>query len=306
VGVRHLRWKGPAIKEEQERGRSTAERFVWVAVLLVCIVAAFIFALRGEVENQVALWIIRAVEGLIFMSALIRLGYDYPGTEFSSRTLWDWLQLLSVLAIPVVLALATLWFTARQNDQLRAAEYERAQAEALQAYLDQMSQLMLDKNLLNAEEDSAVRTLARARTIAVLDRLDPERKITVLRFLDESHLIDKEHPVVALADADFTDVHIDFHDLFLHDANLDGANFAGSVLKDVEFDGADMIRANLQSAQLQNAFLIGVDLRYAWLGTNQGVITLTGPVKGGAEAADLSGADLSDADLRRAYLGGLT
>jgi len=94
VGVRHLRWKGPAIKEEQERGRSTAERFVWVAVLLVCIVAAFIFALRGEVENQVALWIIRAVEGLIFMSALIRLGYDYPGTEFSSRTLWDWLQLL--------------------------------------------------------------------------------------------------------------------------------------------------------------------------------------------------------------------
>jgi uncharacterized protein YjbI with pentapeptide repeats len=66
-----------------------------------------------------------------------------------------------------------------------------------------------------------------------------------------------------------------------------------------------MVSANLQSAQLQNAFLIGVDLRYAWLGTSEGVTTLTGPVQGGVEAADLSGADLSDADLRDAYFGGV-
>jgi hypothetical protein len=245
-------------KKEQESGRSNIERVVWVVILGCLVVVALIFELRGgQVENQTALWSMRAVAVLIAVFALIRLGYTYPGTGFSSRTLWDWLQLLSVLAIPVVLALATLWFTARQNERLQSIEEQRAQDEALQAYLDQMSELMLDKNLLDAEEGSPVRSLARARTIAVLNGLDPKRKVTILRFLDESHAIDKEHPAVSLADADFTEVRIDFADLFLHDANLDGANFTGAILKDVEFDGADMVSVNLQNAQLQNAFLIG-------------------------------------------------
>ena len=35
--------------------------------------------------------------------------------EFGGQTLWDWLHLLSALAIPVVLAAAGLWFTAREH-----------------------------------------------------------------------------------------------------------------------------------------------------------------------------------------------
>ena len=53
---------------------------------------------------------------------------------------------------------------------------QRAQDPALQAYLDQMSTLLLEKDLRNSEEDSEVRTLARARTLTVLERLDPSRK----------------------------------------------------------------------------------------------------------------------------------
>src|SRR5260370_4479947 len=34
---------------------------------------------------------------------------------FSDKTLWNWLQLLGVLAIPMVLVLGTLWFVARQS-----------------------------------------------------------------------------------------------------------------------------------------------------------------------------------------------
>jgi hypothetical protein len=161
---------------------------------------------------------------------------------FRGRTVWDWLPIssaiLGAILIPVVIAYGTwriTWQLADLEDKRvqeaqrletqraeaeQALAVQRAQDEALQAYLDQMSELMLDKNLLKEEEGSAVRTLARARTIAVLDRLDPERKITVLRFLDESHLIDKDNPVVSLADADFTKVHIDYLDLFLHDVNL--------------------------------------------------------------------------------------
>src|SRR5215216_4171168 len=35
--------------------------------------------------------------------------------EFGGQTVWDWLHLLSALAIPVVLAAAGLWFTAREH-----------------------------------------------------------------------------------------------------------------------------------------------------------------------------------------------
>jgi 1,4-dihydroxy-2-naphthoate octaprenyltransferase len=58
----------------------------------------------------------------------------------------------------------------------------------LQAYLDQMSALMLHNNLRDSEEDSEARRLARARTLTVLGRLGPDRKRTVVRFLYESAL----------------------------------------------------------------------------------------------------------------------
>ena len=77
-------------------------------------------------------------------------------------------------------------FTARQ-DQRAEAERElaeqRAQDEALQAYLDQMSQLILDRKLLEAEPGDPVHTLAQARTSTVILRLDAEHNESVTRFL---------------------------------------------------------------------------------------------------------------------------
>jgi hypothetical protein len=46
----------------------------------------------------------------------------------------------------------------------------RAQDEALQAYLEQIGQLLLEKNLRDSKEGDEVRTLARARTLTVLRR----------------------------------------------------------------------------------------------------------------------------------------
>src|SRR5215218_9066541 len=82
--------------------------------------------------------------------------------EFGGQTLWDWLHLLSALAIPVVLAVAGLYFEAQLDERQHSIENQRAQAErelaeqraqdeALQAYLNQMSQLMLERKLLEAE-----------------------------------------------------------------------------------------------------------------------------------------------------------
>ena len=119
--------------------------------------------------------------------------------EFGGKTLWDWLQLLIV---PVVLSLITvafaLWQDTRQQrieNQRAKAERElaeeRAQGEALQAYLDKMGSLLLEKDLRASEEDSEVRTLARARTLTVLERMDPSRKRAVMQFLVKAELIQK-------------------------------------------------------------------------------------------------------------------
>jgi hypothetical protein len=46
---------------------------------------------------------------------------------------------------------------------------------ALQAYIDKMSELLLDKKLRESAEDDEVRLIATVRTRAVLARLDDER-----------------------------------------------------------------------------------------------------------------------------------
>src|SRR5215213_5434690 len=164
--------------------------------------------LSRERREQVALFIGIAV-ALTTLFVLLAVGGASLGwTGFGDKTVWDWLQLLSALAIPVVLAAAGLWFTAQQDqrqqeiegkraqqaqnieDQRAEAEQDlakqRAQDEALQAYLGQMSQLLLEKDLRGAEEGSVVRTLARARTFVALQRLDAEHNQSIARFLGES------------------------------------------------------------------------------------------------------------------------
>jgi hypothetical protein len=98
------------------------------------------------------------------------------------------LQLLGSLAIPLVLAFAGFWFTSQQEKSGQVVEEQRAQDAALQAYLDQMGTLLLKEELRKSEEDSEVRTLARARTKTVLERLDSRRTAAVIEFLIEAEL----------------------------------------------------------------------------------------------------------------------
>jgi hypothetical protein len=110
-----------------------------------------------------------------------------------------------------MLAAIGFWFTAQQDARQQEIENQRAQQaqeienqraeaerelaeqcaqdEALQDYLDQMSSLLLEKNLRDSEEGSEARTLARARTRTVLGRLDPRRKTQVMQFLVEADLV---------------------------------------------------------------------------------------------------------------------
>jgi pentapeptide repeat protein len=223
-------------------------------------------------------------------------------TQFGEKKLWDWLQLLSALAIPVVLTVAGFWYSSQQEKQQqhiedqRAAsdrdiEEQRAQDAALQAYLDQMSGLLLEENLRDSWEGSEARRLARARTLTVLGRLSPDRKGSVVRFLYESALIQEGNPIVDLATADLSNA--DLSPTFdLKTANLSDANLRGADLKTAYLSDANLTSANLSNADLSYADLSNADLRFADLSRTD------------LRGADLRGADLSSADLSNADLSG--
>jgi len=183
-------------------------------------------------------------------------------TGFQGKTVWDFLQLLIVplmlVAIGLVFALQQDARQQRVEDQRADAERklaaQRAQDEALQAYFDQMNTLLLEHNLRHSEEDSGVRTLARARTLTVLGRRDPSRKSAVMQFLAEADLVqrvDGKEPIISLREADLSDA-----TLFM--PNLSGANLRFAYLSDADLgdaylSGADLRGANLRGANLSDA-----------------------------------------------------
>ena len=130
------------------------------------------------------LWAGTAVALLLLIGAIL-FGYRY------GITLWDWIKLL---VVPAVIAGGGLWFNAQQRKREREIASDRAQDEALQAYLDHMSQLVTDKErpLHKARPRDNWSSVARARTFTALGRLDSSRKRSVMQFLYESGLIYKE------------------------------------------------------------------------------------------------------------------
>ena len=196
---------------------------------------------------------------------------------FGDKTLWDLLQLLIV---PLALAVIGFWFSSQQEvrqheieDQRaqveREIEAERAEQETLQAYLEQMGTLLLDRGLRAADENSDVRRLARARTLVVLDALSPPRQELALRFLNEAELIQgsppDEQPVIPLKYASLPNSELPYR-LLLRGANLQQADLSSSNLVHIDLRGTYLAGAHLEDADLEGANLEGTDLSGAYLG----------------------------------------
>src|SRR5215218_4942152 len=171
-------------------------------------------------------------------------------------TLRNWLPIVSALLVPVVIALgiwAITWQLQKLENQRAEVERElaeqRAQDEALQAYLDQMSQLMLERKLLEAEPGDPVHTLAQARTSTAILRLDAEHNLSVTRFLSNSGLAASSEASpkllreITLSHATLSGAHLSTADL--SDANLSGANLHNAHLSKADLEGANLNDANL-------------------------------------------------------------
>jgi hypothetical protein len=87
-----------------------------------------------------------------------------------------------------------LYASRRNLHHQRELQVQRAQENALPAYLDQMVRLLNDKDrpLRRSEGGDDVSILAKGLTLRVLPKLDSDRKARVLQFLYETDLIIKD------------------------------------------------------------------------------------------------------------------
>jgi len=164
-------------------------------------------------------------------------------------------------------------FNQRQRERDEVLENKQAQDNAIQAYLDQMSDLLVDRHLRSLPKGSDIHRLAEARTLEVLLGLDSERKRRPLKLVYGLGLIKN-----GLHTAERDGALLDVENLSLN--NLDTGERDGALLdlQNLSLDHADLTELSLRDAYLRFADLRGADLQ--------------GP--------DLSGADLSYADLRGA------
>lgn len=269
------------------------------------------------------------------------------------KTLWDFIGLISNLAIPIlgVYLTAILQQKAKQqekNEQNKAkyqreieikkaehqeklerekaekqAKFEREKAtdnlneQVLQAYIDRISELLIDKNLKDLPYESTlyhtILKVARVRTLSILRRLnnDGQRKGSVVRFLIDAGFITELS--LDLSDADLSNANLSNVDLNnadlrlvnfsfanLSHANLSKADLNGNNLTHVNLSKTDLSNSNLSNADLSDAELINADLSNSELidtSLRQGNLS-----NADLSDANLSNADLSDADLRMANL----
>lgn len=186
------------------------------------------------------------------------------------------------------------WFTAQQGKASDRENTDNQRETVLQAYIDKMSELLLEKHLRESQPEDEVRKIARLRTITILFQLDARRIGLVFAFLSEAGLMSTipNSSIISLRGANLSK--IDWSQFDLSQAQLAGANLSG----------ANLVEANLVEAQLNGTQLNGADLRGADLSGADltGIDTLYEPAQ--LNGADLRGADLSGADLRGAKLNG--
>ncbi len=175
-----------------------------------------------------------------------------------SKSLWDWLGLLAALAIPIVVGFGVAWYTAQQGKVSERENKDNQHEQALQAYIDKMSELLLEKRLRESQPEDEVRKVARVRTLTILPHLDEKRKRSVLQFLLDAKLIDKGNRKIDLHDADLT--RADLHGIGLTGADLHGANLTGADLHGAYLTGVSLWNVDLREANLIKANMWGTEL----------------------------------------------
>src|SRR5215467_10889689 len=227
----------------------------WVATIIIVIVGLIVLIILGYLFRWDWTGFNNGTSQITITSPSIG---NYKATVSQpSKTLWDWLQLLGVLAVPVVVGFGAIWFTTRQGKIADAENKDNQREAALQDYINKMSELLLEKNLRTSAEEDEVRKIAQLRTITILFQLDARRITYVFAFLRESGLMSNKSnsSIVSLSEAELNDV--DFSQTVLYQANLSGAFFGNANFSEAFLKEANLSEAKLWQAKLWQANLTG-------------------------------------------------
>src|ERR1700724_1586225 len=116
---------------------------------------------RSRWQQVKTVWLVAGTVAMLVVVTVIVLGYwlKWNWTGFNehigpnvqqyqpAKTLWDWLQLLTILAIPTVVGLGTVWFTRQQHQTDIQVALDNQREEILQNYIDKMATLLLEGKL---------------------------------------------------------------------------------------------------------------------------------------------------------------
>lgn len=118
-------------------------------------------------RRAVPTWVLWASLALVLVVILLLAGYTIwrPYSGFAGKTTWHWLNLVGISS---AIALVGWIVTRKQRERDEAVALEQAQDGALRAYLDQMSNLMIDQKLVSRSENpngaAKPKIIERART----------------------------------------------------------------------------------------------------------------------------------------------
>jgi uncharacterized protein YjbI with pentapeptide repeats len=201
--------------------------------------------------------------------------------------------------VAIILMLSIAWFI--------SANFVRLNAEERKVVYQSYINLVQAQSLRMADPET--RAYVQAHTIAVLKKLDPTFKSTLLQDLSKSNLLTGNMRIM-LSNGDFRRVDLCLSSLpeaDLREINLEEARLEGAMLAKVNLSKAKLKRSNLSRARLQEANLQQADLTEAVLseaklrGANLSQTVLKNANLGHAR---LQGANLQGANLRQANLEG--
>ncbi len=238
------------------------------------------------------------------------------GEYHRAKTLWDWLELL---IIPFVLAFLVYWFNrqerryeiriAEQRTQLeRELTRDRSEESALQKYLTEMSEFLINGKLWDSSPNDEVRFIAQLKTVTLLRLLSKDRRNIVFQFIQDAGL---GKFLMVRAKVRF----LDLSGSRILGISFNNADLTGTIFKDSTLVAVDLSKANLAGSNFQNTYLTGVDFTEANLSKRSfvdirlGKKNVSGPIKSKEDelldGADFNGARFIAVDFTKANLVGV-
>lgn len=203
-----------------------------------------------------------------------------PLRQFFQLTMKHTLKLMSYLIIPLMLGIFTGVMTSyqqRQDRQLREEDRvvvsdqrhyaenlaaKQYQQETFNSFLTEMREFLEESDGVLTTHP-AIASLARVKTLDMLNQLDPRRNSQIIRFLYEAGQLNELHSQRALdlTHAKLRD--IDFSYILLNGVYFGGISFVGVHIFNATFVGLDLRHAKFSKTRLKNIDFSFAKLDYA-------------------------------------------